>query len=100
MKGKYTINRLSFKDEFKLLPAYRDSTEEIDGYARKSQRKAKEHNQHPTDWHHKTQELHDVSFRPLYHARLKITEAKYRHLQELKLSIPTDYHLVYDSLPV
>lgn len=54
--------KLSFKDEFKLLPAYCDSTVEIDGYARKSKRKAKEHNQHPTDWHHKTQELHDASF--------------------------------------
>lgn len=90
--------KLSFKDEFKLLPVYRDSTVEIDGYARKSKRKAKEHKQYmqpigPTKRKNYMMQILD-------HARLKITEAKYQHLQKLTLSIPTDYHLFYDSLPV
>lgn len=34
-----------------------------------------------------------------YTAPLKISKAKFKHLQELKRVIPVDYHTFYDSLP-
>lgn len=36
---------------------------------------------------------------PLYQTRLKISQTKYQHLQELKSIIHTDHHHFYDSLP-
>lgn len=38
------------------------------------------------------------SFCKLHKKKLKITETKWRHLQELKVVIPTDCHHFYDSL--
>ena len=35
----------------------------------------------------------------LYQERKKITKEKYKHLQELKMTIPEEYHEFYDNLP-
>ena len=40
----------------------------------------------------------DVTPPQLYGSSLKITDSKYRHLQELKTVIPADYHAFYDRL--
>ncbi|CAH0716672.1 unnamed protein product, partial [Brenthis ino] len=40
-----------------------------------------------------------ISPRRLYKAPIKITESKYKHLQELKMVIDQDYHPFYNALP-
>ncbi|XP_054260924.1 uncharacterized protein LOC128985459 [Macrosteles quadrilineatus] len=56
------------------------------------------------------EELQDLPRRPakvgkdmqpsqLFKHRLPLTESKWKHLQELKTVIPSDYHQFYDSLP-
>lgn len=39
-----------------------------------------------------------VSPKPLYRSSLKITESKFKHLQELKMVIDQDYHPFYNAL--
>ena len=41
----------------------------------------------------------EFNFPRLYTDRQKIPREKFNHLQELKLSIPKDFHLFNDSLP-
>lgn len=40
-----------------------------------------------------------ATLRQLHSNRLKITKRKYNDLQELKLTMPTDYHHYYDNIP-
>lgn len=91
--------KLNFEDEFKLLPACEDNTKQTEEASRKSRRKRQDpepSTRHPID---KMQAFHEADFPNLYNSRLKITEAKYNHLQELKMTIPGDYHCFYDELP-
>lgn len=92
--------KLSFKDDFKVLPACDDSKEKVDEGSRKSKRKAQDPNKSLTSYQDKVREFLEANFQPLYNDRLKITAAKYQHLQELKPSIVKDYHSFYDNLPM
>jgi hypothetical protein len=41
----------------------------------------------------------EIQIPNLYKTRLPINQVKFNHLQELKLTIPKDYHPFYDALP-
>lgn len=47
---------------------------------------------------HVANETQQLQPKRLYHQSLKITENKYRHLQQLKAVIPRDHHTFYDEL--
>lgn len=63
--------KLRFRDEWQALPQRRDKQVKV------------------LDWN----ELSN-----LYQDRRKIKKQKFEHLQELKRSIPTDYHDFYNNL--
>lgn len=53
----------------------------------------------PTRINSKAKSISFESMDPLYSERLKIKREKYQHLQQLKSSLPPDYHSFYDDIP-
>lgn len=90
--------KLSFTYDFTPLPACEAKSNLSEtGTVRKSKRKSNPEQQ-TSDVTANKNEFPQGTFPNLYDRRLCITEAKYKHLQELKLVIPSDYHSFYDQL--
>lgn len=92
------IYKLNFKDQYQLLPACEEKPKQAQGASRKSIRKRHDPEPSSSCSIDKVKAFREADFPSLYDSRLKITEAKYRHLQELKSTIPGDYHSFYDQL--
>lgn len=95
---KYTSDgKISFKinysEYFKLLPRYDETSRPnvTNNSTRKTRRKSKD-KQHPSTSNSadKTDlnEFREAQFPNLYQSPFKITEAKFKHLQELKITLP------------
>lgn len=81
--------KLNYEDDYKLLPV----CEPKESKTRRSRRKE------TTTACDDPYSIGQFDFPQLYTSRRKIPRSKYNHLQELKQTMPSDYHSFYDSLP-
>lgn len=104
---KYTADgniyyKLNYSDEYEELPRAASNRNDPGSAVRKSSRKsrtAENHVQEPVSKApSSTGVIREAVFRNLYSTQLMIDGGKFKHLQELKTTIPKDYHSFYDNL--
>lgn len=89
--------KVNFDEEFRLLPSCGEKGKKSVEILRKSKRRPELELSNSTM--NRITEFGKVDFPQLHNNRIKITYAKYKHLQELKTVIAGDYHSFYDQLP-